>query len=700
MAILAGWDYRIKLTIDKDNIDTAAQTNFPVLVYLSASSGITSADVSCVFDELTSDGNRKKIAITSDDGTTELYVEIERWDDANEKAWLWVKVPSVSYDADTELYLYYDADHADNDSHVGDTTDAVTHNVWDANFVGVWHMAQDPNGDAADCIKDSTSNANDGTPAGTMLTADLVDGKVGKALDFDGSDDCVTVADNITFAIPSTITLECIIKSDVDQTTATVQTAVQDNGFGLYFGHASNDDYKGVFGFLDSLDTWYHGDGPVVISKDVYHHFVGSYNDADIKTYLDGAEAASNTIGSVSIRNSTDDFCFGSSDTRNFDGITDEVRLSKIARSAPWIKATYHSNFDSLVTFGAEENVTALNLLDGKISISPYTDLLDGKTVIGSKATDLLDGKVYIFIETTDLLDGKVNINIETTDLLDGSLVIEDRGTDLLDGKIRLKSTATNLLDGKARIKSKATDLLDGKIRLKSTATNLLDGRIIPTHTGQISASCPTPSSDIRAVFRWARIDASVPVPTASFTVGRIIEGDCPVPEFTCNAYPGRNPDLIASAPCPTCSMRVGIALTEYGCPVPTCTIAANTHHLATIYGPAPCPAGTLAADTINIAVITATCPAATGVFETTVGNVASISGLAPYITGSMVGISGIIVSLEGSAPVPGGSLARLNAIETASIAIEGYVPAPYGHITVVGGLTARVLRHIRGEVR
>ena len=139
MAWLAGWDQRIQLTIDKDDID-GVLTDFPVLVYLSTSSGISNADVSCVFDELTADANRKKIAITKSDGDTELYVEIERWDDSSEKAWLWVKVDSVASGADTILYLYYDVDHADNDSYVGDPQDAVVHNVWDANFLNVQHM--------------------------------------------------------------------------------------------------------------------------------------------------------------------------------------------------------------------------------------------------------------------------------------------------------------------------------------------------------------------------------------------------------------------------------------------------------------------------------------------------------------------------------------------------------------------------------
>jgi len=214
MAFLGTWAHRLKLTIDSSKIDTANLTDFPVMVYLSAASGIGDVDVSAFFDELGSDANRKKVAFTTSDGTTQIYAEIEKFDFSSEKAWYHVKVPTVAYDADTVLYLYYDSAQADNTTYIGDTTDAVTHNVWDSNFVAVYHMAQDPNGDAADAIKDSTSNANDGTPAGSMTTADLVSGKVGSGIDFDGSDDFIAVADDASLSSSVGKTIEGIFKLD------------------------------------------------------------------------------------------------------------------------------------------------------------------------------------------------------------------------------------------------------------------------------------------------------------------------------------------------------------------------------------------------------------------------------------------------------------------------------------------------------
>jgi hypothetical protein len=38
-----------------------------------------------------------------------------------------------------------------------------------------------------------------------------------------------------------------------------------------------------------------------------------------------------------------------------FDGIIDEVRISNTVRSAAWIKASYESGIDNLLSFGSEE---------------------------------------------------------------------------------------------------------------------------------------------------------------------------------------------------------------------------------------------------------------------------------------------------------------------------------------------------------
>ena len=191
---LYGWNKRVKITINHSDIGSNL-SNFPVLVCLSNSSGQDNDDVTFVFDELQSDAHRKQIAITTSNGTTQCYVEIERWDTANEQAWLWVKVPDISSTIDTEFYLYFDRDTVDNTDYVGDINTIQTEKVWDSNFLVVYHFEQAPNV----TIYDSTSNNMDLGSYGSMSSSDLVDGIIGKAIHFDGYDDRLDSLKQITF---------------------------------------------------------------------------------------------------------------------------------------------------------------------------------------------------------------------------------------------------------------------------------------------------------------------------------------------------------------------------------------------------------------------------------------------------------------------------------------------------------------------
>lgn len=364
MSWLGLWKYRRKITISNTNIDSTL-SNFPVYINISSSSGTGSDDLTDIFDELTADANRKKIAITTSDGETQCYVEIERWDDAGEKAELWVKVPSVSDSAETELYIYFDSAQADNTTYVGDTTDAVTHNVWDANFMAVWHMAQDPNGDPADGMKDSTSNQKDGTPEGTMVTADLVNGKIGKAIDFDGDDDAIDLG-AIGVADPlrlngSDVTIEAIINH---VSGGDLYQRIIDKSDG---GSAANGYALHLNGLklAIAVDGNYHYTNDDVISYSTDHYVVGVITGSAFTEYVDGASKAGG-FQSGSASQPPDDTTNAKIATwnhdvaREFKGVIDEIRISNTARSAAWIKATYYSHWDGLVDFSATEEFLTL----------------------------------------------------------------------------------------------------------------------------------------------------------------------------------------------------------------------------------------------------------------------------------------------------------------------------------------------------
>ena len=398
MGWLDDWEKRIELTIDNTNVDSDL-ADFPVLVYISAASGIGDVDASAVFDELSSDANRKKIAVTTSDGTTQCYVEIERWDHANEVAWLWVKVPSVTAASSTTIYLYYDSAKADNTGYVGDTGDTPAQSVWDSNFIGVWHMAQDPNGDPASAIKDSTSNENHGTPAGSMTTADLVDGKIGKGIEFDGSDDYLNIPDTDAFTFSNDtndnypFTISAIIKPTNLSSSFPIlaKNSITGPTREYWFYINSDGSLRHYFKQMSNSEEVRRYSDSSIITPGVLQYVAATYDgtesdpDDGIKLFVNGDEKSASGIteGSFSaMENQAVPLLIGKITTGTSEspihtyayGIIDEVRLSDIKRSTAWIKAEYYSNWDSLITWGSE---ASLFIEDASLDLSAYSCTLE-----------------------------------------------------------------------------------------------------------------------------------------------------------------------------------------------------------------------------------------------------------------------------------------------------------------------------------
>jgi len=330
------WSKRIKLTISGSEI-TEDLTDFPVLITLSSGTGINNTDVTAVFDELATVFGTKKIAVTTTVSgiETQLYTEIEYWDWSNEEACLWTKVPTLISGTNTDLYLYYDKNHADNTSYVGDTGSTPAQNVWDSNFKGVWHLTQDPTG-GSNCVLDSTSNVNHGTPGGTM-TSDI----------------------------------GCGTASSLDLTSLTIEAAAykRDDGYNMMVDHAREglnvENY--VLGFTGSTIFFQYNNGgwksltkTNYVNNDVWFEAATTYDSGNIILYKDGAEVNSSSGNAALVIDTANVFKIaryqvGSQGYANM--IIDEVRVSNIARPSSWIKATYYSNWNNLIIFGLEENI-------------------------------------------------------------------------------------------------------------------------------------------------------------------------------------------------------------------------------------------------------------------------------------------------------------------------------------------------------
>jgi hypothetical protein len=328
------WSYRQQITINKDYIGEEL-TDFPVLIRLDNTS-------------LTGVRNDyHDLVLTQADGITEI--PYEREDNTN----LWVKVPKLTPTEDTVIYLYYGNPTVTEDKQRPEE-------VWTNGYAGVWHLNNNPEGE----IKDSTENNNTGTANGGMNQNDsLKEGKVGGALEFDGSDDYVNLGNPIT-SMPITISVWFRVP-DVTNSYSLIS---------IMEGIVTGGDYFRIFarGAVTGDPVSAHsqvnpGGGGGSASgiantttghqANTWHHAVAVFASNSSRTvYLDGGNSATDTT-TVSGHTITTTqigriLGNGSGNELYLNGLIDSVRISSLARSSSWISAEYanQANTDNFLT--------------------------------------------------------------------------------------------------------------------------------------------------------------------------------------------------------------------------------------------------------------------------------------------------------------------------------------------------------------
>ncbi|MFA5771798.1 MAG: PQQ-binding-like beta-propeller repeat protein [Thermoplasmata archaeon] len=194
-------------------------------------------------------------------------------------------------------------------------------------------------------VVDSSGNGNNGTIYG----AARVDGMSGKSLRFDGVNDYVFVPDAASLK-PTSITIECWVKPNINYTSATPLTALivkntaNSNtiakGYILYY-------MTGGLAFSTAYSsTWYGVSKSIILEKDKWYHISGTYDGATVKLYVNGSMANS-VSNSYTVTYDNSPVWIGKAYTnsgyRYFNGIIDEVRIYNRALTASEIKADYDS---------------------------------------------------------------------------------------------------------------------------------------------------------------------------------------------------------------------------------------------------------------------------------------------------------------------------------------------------------------------
>jgi hypothetical protein len=212
-------------------------------------------------------------------------------------------------------------------------------------------------------MRDSTVNVNHGTTSGAMTAGQSVEGRIGRALSFDGTDDFVGGLGN--FGQPSTLTISLWFRTTLASwdilfgQTETVPPTIAGahipvltvRGDGMLRAELWTGGVGEILTTFSVRDGFWHN--AVVVgnintqSLFVNGHLIGSRPGMLSQTWW--IHSFIGTGLDVPIRG------FPIKGWHYFNGVIDEVHVSNIARSPAWIRASFESGQGTLLSVGAEE---------------------------------------------------------------------------------------------------------------------------------------------------------------------------------------------------------------------------------------------------------------------------------------------------------------------------------------------------------
>ncbi len=325
--------YRKLITINHSQVDEDL-TNFPILVYRFKDDDL--------FSHAQVDGDDICFVLYSDN-STKLNHEIESYSIGT--GWIWVNVTSLSSSTDTKLWMYY-----------GNTTCNSQENIqgtWDSNFVLVQHLNEARSTNAGH-YKDSTNYDNDGTLTDIDNDTVQTNGKVGKAIHFEGDADYITVFDSASLQVSTTMAGEIWLNKDSWLTRArpfSYWHTTQNKGWLTHF------DTDRIFDIYIGGGSAQNEQSGIALASSGFSYIAWSYNSGTIDMYVNKNKYTTSTESSISTHDN--DLFIGRSYTAAdyFNGLIDEIRISNVARNQSWINVTYNTinNPSTFLTVGSEE---------------------------------------------------------------------------------------------------------------------------------------------------------------------------------------------------------------------------------------------------------------------------------------------------------------------------------------------------------
>lgn len=468
--------YKMAITIDHTKVPSTDQTNFPVLVSTTntlwktaANGGHFQTGVDFIFKDSTE--------------TTILNYETESYTATTGAIIAWVNIPTLSHTADTVIYIYY------GDATVNTSQENVSA-TWNTGFSAVYHLKESAG--TSGSIKDSTSNANVGTPYtnyGTSTIGDIstTSGEIGNAQSFNGTNHAITAANSASLDIGATnvITLSAWVKRSATNTTGSiiVHGVGGSGGYCMEVGvtPATVNQIKCTkFGVVDiTLGT---------LPADTNWHLVHEVGDGSgTYVYVDGA--ISGTSGnSQNWKSATALLDIGGSlSTADnaapyWNGTIDEVRISNVTRSANWITTEYNSQ-SSPATFysvGSEQN----------IGVTTNTRTIPSTVALLVTGTRTIPGTVALLVTSTRTIPSTVALEQTSTRTIPGTVALLQTSVRTVPGTVALLVTGTRVIPGTVALEQTSTRTVPSTVALLTTNTRTIPGTVALLQTGTRTVPC------------------------------------------------------------------------------------------------------------------------------------------------------------------------------------------------------------------
>jgi len=399
------WSHRKLITIDHSNVKEDLE-DFPLLF------SVTDEELREVAHGGVLQYDAGDVVFTLEDGHM-LDHEIEFYDGDTGRIEIWIRVPDLWADEDTNILMYF------GNPDINDQDDPDE--VWDNDYVTVHHLEE-----TANPIRDSTDQDHDASSAtGNGLNAV---GKVDGGHAFDGSNDYSTLGNHSDFVFDGDFTLSGWVKRE-DNGQQWSHIICKDEAYHLRINGDTLVFHIEAIGDLPALTP---------LPNNEWCHLAAVFIDGspnDLELYIDGRrDVSGNFWGSPNGSDlSLDLGCKGGVEDF-FEGVLDEIRISETSRSAAWINASYLNQEDpsSFFRYGYAEPLAVRKTGCYGIGANRSTAIasLNGRTLSAS----LEDGWNHI-AETYDGTNLRLYVNGVLRSTADLSEPITTSSRDLFIGQ-------------------------------------------------------------------------------------------------------------------------------------------------------------------------------------------------------------------------------------------------------------------------